>query len=75
MLPALDFYHLKMFKSVILGVWPGKKKKLFKASEPWSKAKQDKEGRKERKIKRKRAKETRIAEGLGPKKKKRKGTN
>ncbi|XP_066251903.1 probable ATP-dependent RNA helicase DDX55 homolog isoform X2 [Euwallacea similis] len=55
------------------GIWPNKKTKFIKKStEAWSTAKRCKEARKEKRLKRKQAKETSKAEGKG-KGKKRKG--
>lgn len=65
----------KLEKYKETGVWPGHKTKHKKQTQPWSKTKEIKEGRKERRLKRKRKKETMAVNGEIVKKKKRKNGN
>lgn len=64
----------KLEKYKETGMWPGHKQKHKKQTLPWSKTKEMKEGKRERKLKRKRKKEAQTDGGeLMKKKKRRKG--
>lgn len=68
---AARLQKLEKYKET--GVWPGHKQKQHrKQTQPWSKTKEIKEGRKERKLKRKRKKEVHADNEEPMKKKKRK---
>lgn len=65
----------KLEKYKETGVWPGRKQKHQKQTQPWSKTKEMKEGRRERKLKKKRKKEALANSGEPLAKKKRKNGN
>lgn len=72
--PFLIIFSLFSKDFVLLGIWPGRKNRPHqKQTEPWSKAKLQKEQRKAKRLKRKQIRTQKVANNEPIKKKKRKG--